>query len=474
MTTFISVFTGIAGFDLGFEQAGMTCVAQVENNAAALQVLDYHYPNVPKIKDVSHAGRHNLPDTDVVCGGFPCQDVSHAGRRAGLAGERSGLYFEFQRLVVELKPRCVVIENVPGLLTSNAGKDFAVVLGGLTGVIPAVPKRGWKYAGVARGRSDLYRVAWRVLDSQYFGVAQRRERVFIVGCLGDGRAAEILFERAGGGGGAAARSAAGQNTAAPLKAGSPSRRNGGSSPVEGEFVVYGTPQITICQNSSNPQVGSPVNTPQSHAHAPLLAGTLGAAHGQNRGLGQENEIDSLISADIAGTVTSGANGVRLSADEPGMLVASALTTKSPSRILRGDGTDNIVQAVNFNASVTSDQPVRKSGKAGALSKSRREGIFSLQMGARRLTPLECERLQGFPDGWTAVMGKLAQRMTSADLDYLRAQYARAYGVILPDDKVRRIISDSARYARLGNAVTVTVARWLGTRILKVMTYADES
>jgi DNA (cytosine-5)-methyltransferase 1 len=149
-------FAGIGGFSLGFERAGLPA------------------------------------DVNVWTGGFPCQDLSVSGKRAGLAGERSGLYFQFHRLVTSLYPRWVVFENVPGLLSSNDGWDFAIVIGGLTGVIPSVPKQGWGNAGFARG--PIYSVAYRILDAQFFGVPQRRRRVFIVGSLGDSTCSEILFE----------------------------------------------------------------------------------------------------------------------------------------------------------------------------------------------------------------------------------------------------------------------------------------
>jgi DNA (cytosine-5)-methyltransferase 1 len=173
---FISLFSGIGGFDLGFERAGMECVAQVEIDDAARAVLEKHYPDVPKFKDVKEFGYGQFArgTIDLICGGFPCQDLSIVGKRAGLAGERSGLWFEFARIIDELEPRWVVIENVPGLLSSNGGADFAVILQWLV-------KRG-------------YGVCWRVLDAQYFGVPQRRRRVFVVASLGIGSCAQVLFE----------------------------------------------------------------------------------------------------------------------------------------------------------------------------------------------------------------------------------------------------------------------------------------
>src|SRR3990167_5596480 len=120
---FGSLFTGVGGFDLGFERAEMTCAWQAEKDKHCLQVLANHWPNIKRYEDVKDVGRNAEP-IDLLCGGFPCQDLSVAGKRAGLAGERSGLWFEFARIIGELRPRWVVIENVPGLLSSNSGRDF--------------------------------------------------------------------------------------------------------------------------------------------------------------------------------------------------------------------------------------------------------------------------------------------------------------------------------------------------------------
>lgn len=177
MITFGSLFSGIGGFDLGFERAGMVCAWQVEFDKNCQNILRKHWSETELFDDVRTAGKHNLEPVDVICGGFPCQDVSIAGKRAGLAGERSGLWSEFARIIDELEPKWVVIENVPGLLSSNRGRDFATVVRWLA-------ERG-------------YGVAWRILDSQYFGVAQRRRRVFIVASFGDGRTADVLFESEG-------------------------------------------------------------------------------------------------------------------------------------------------------------------------------------------------------------------------------------------------------------------------------------
>src|SRR5215471_2469288 len=203
----ISLFSGVGGFELGFDRAGIDTVLQVEQDPVCLSVLARHWPDCERRSDVRNLdgalfqqlgddftrrcagsvrnGHGPQPrfdgrlrdasgwDVDLIYGGFPCQDVSVAGQRAGLSGQRSSLWFEFERILSELRPRWTVVENVPGLLSSNAGRDFARILMGLGEL-----GYGWAY---------------RVLDARWFGVPQRRRRVFIVGCLGDqARAAAVL------------------------------------------------------------------------------------------------------------------------------------------------------------------------------------------------------------------------------------------------------------------------------------------
>jgi len=319
--TFGSLFAGIGGFDLGFERAGMACKWQVEIDDKCRQVLAYHWPDVDRsVTDVTAAGKRNLEPVDVICGGFPCQDVSVAGKREGLSGKRSGLWFQFHRVLAELKPRWVVVENVPGLLSSNGGRDFAAILRGLV-------KLG-------------YGVCWRVLDAQFAGVPQRRRRVFIVGSLGGGRAAEVLFE----------------------------------------------------------SEGSAWNPAPSREAGERVTGSL--APGAHPGGITQQEV------------SSGGNdgGFRTG---PGEHVVIALDWQSG-----GDVRLNI-----------SDE------HTSALQASQTPAIAFIAggFGVRRLTPRECERLQGFPDDWTLV----------GDM------------------------KDSPRYRMLGNAVAVPCAGWIGRRIMEV-------
>lgn len=157
---FISLFAGIGGLDLGLERAGMECVAQVEIDDFCQKILTKHWASIPKYKDVRDVGKHNLPTADLVCGGFPCQDVSLAGNRKGLEGKRSTLWSEFYRIVCEVQPRWVVIENVPGLLSSDFGEFFSKILRELS--------------------QSGYAVTWRIIPASALGARHIRERIFIV------------------------------------------------------------------------------------------------------------------------------------------------------------------------------------------------------------------------------------------------------------------------------------------------------
>jgi DNA (cytosine-5)-methyltransferase 1 len=173
-----SFFAGIGGFDLGLERAGMKVVFQCEINRFCQKVLKSHWPNVPLHSDISKVEPTDIPNNaQVWCGGFPCQDLSLAnqGKRRGLEGERSGLFYKYAELIGSRKPRWVIIENVPGLLNSHQGKDFQLLLKKL---------------------DELgYGVSWRVFDAKYFGTPQRRRRTYVIASLGNLRSAEVLFER---------------------------------------------------------------------------------------------------------------------------------------------------------------------------------------------------------------------------------------------------------------------------------------
>jgi len=504
--TFGSLFAGIGGLDLGLERAGMLCKWQGEIDGYCLKVLEKHWPNVRRYGDVRECGRQNLEPVDLICGGFPCQDVSVAGRRKGLAGSRSGLWFEFHRVLEELRPRWVVIENVPGLLSSRQGRDFALIL---------------------RGLAELgYLSAWRILDAQYFGVAQRRRRVFIVGHLGDGRAAQVLFEPTCGPRDTPPSREAGARVADPLtesfakhrgasagkdsyprnmiveetlawhenKAGelTPSDhmkalRSGASHSYqgvayniqqndggehrrkdrpEGGMYVKETDKALTVGTTDRTVVASTLVSPQKQWNSEQALPNLVVGFDKSRGTvsGDVSAPLRCNSAESPGVNDGKADNQCVLYRDPDHygLAINAEDSVSPPLVggqSGGGGTNNRphVLAVSENQRAElrltpySRQLTSGGGKpgqgypavltVGTLSASDGEwsyltnqavdaGYMQLtQYGVRRLTPVECERLQGFPDNFTAGQ------------------------------------SDSKRYKQLGNAVCVPVAEWIGRRIM---------
>jgi len=205
----------------------------VENNRFCQAVLRTHFPNAQLFPDVRDCSRQNLSPVDIITAGFPCQDVSTVGKRAGLSGEQTSLFFEVIRIARELKPSWLVLENVLGLLYSKAGRDFSVVLSSVA----------------ALG----YFVAYRILDSQFFGVPQRRRRVFIIGSLRKGGAAEVLFESQSSSRNNQTGQALGKETA-----GSTSRRLGIHRIISGTLTA--SPNIVL-QALTNQIIKQPVRRP---------------------------------------------------------------------------------------------------------------------------------------------------------------------------------------------------------------------
>jgi DNA (cytosine-5)-methyltransferase 1 len=169
--TFGSLFAGVGGFDMGMEQAGWDCRFQVEWDFNCQTILGKHWPLVPKWGDVSSVEGSDLPPVDCIIFGSPCQDLSVAGKRDGLRGQRSGLFYDAIRIIKEMRdatngtfPRWAIWENVAGALSSNAGRDFGAVINEMV-------------------KAGSVLVEYALLDAQYFGIAQRRKRVFVVACF---------------------------------------------------------------------------------------------------------------------------------------------------------------------------------------------------------------------------------------------------------------------------------------------------
>ncbi len=449
-TTYVSLFAGAGGFDVGFDAAGFRCLAQVEIDKTARSVLGRHWPDVPRFADVRNFGAEQVPTCDVVVGGFPCQDVSTAGRRKGFeGGERSSLWYEMLRVIRELRPVCVVWENVPGLLTADDGRAFAHVLVGL---------------------ADLgFDGGWRTVDAQFFGVPQQRRRVF--GCfargdLGAERCAEILALPEGVRRRTPPRRKKGQRVAAPLTRGS---SNGGVNPPgrrqedDTNLVVatyselgsgHATYQEAEVAGAQRAGGGGAVaanlavfgggecggNAPRGAAALTAKAGTRQDFDTENFVLMQEVAVGCQApdgypkgrEDGLAYTLTARpqrGHGASLSVCVT-VPVTHSLTAEGADASEDGTGRGT---PIVFNWQSGGDCRLNAGSLPDALSVGQTPAVHVGPV-VRRLTPLECERLMGWPDDHTKF---------------------RADG---------SVIADGPRYRLCGNGVVGTVSRWLAERL----------
>lgn len=407
-----SVCSGIEAATAAWHPLGWTPVFFSEIDSFACALLEQRYPSVPNLGDMTRF--HEWPDAriDVLCGGTPCQSFSVAGLRAGLVDPRGNLAISFLEIAKRYRPRWVLWENVPGVLSSNRGRDFAAFLGGLGQL-----GYGWSF---------------RVLDAQYHGLAQRRRRVFAVGYFGNwSAAAAVLFDVASMRGDPPPSRKAGQAIAAPLTAGtrSNSRPAGRRQEDDSNIVLANT-------------------LPAHHGRQDLdnetyIARCITAREGSR----QDWETETLIAHTLR------AEGHDASEDGTGRGTPLIAFCPQPECANYAD----ITPTINIGSSSGGKPPVtpfaqnqreevRELAVAGSLSSIRRgdaknetllahEPLSAIARSAvRRLTPRECERLQGFVDDYTLIT--------------YRGKPAR----------------DGPRYAKLGNSMAVTCMQWLGRRI----------
>ncbi len=269
--------------DLGLEQAGIKIEWQVEIDEYRRSILAKHWPDTPRSSDIRGVSGQGLKQVDLICGGFPCQDLSVAGKREGLKGERSGLFFELARVVRIRKPRWILVENVPGLLSQDEGEAMGQVI---------------------ETFSELgYGLSWRVLDSQYFGVPQRRRRVYIVGRLGGPCPREILFEPESGEGSPQEGGKAEQEVAKPLGAGSIGR--GRRQDLDNEsYIVYAI-EDPRGKQSGGSEVGlgvreGPMYSLQAkHQHGVAVVGEKADSGGVREAPGVSGPLDVSLSCECS-------------------------------------------------------------------------------------------------------------------------------------------------------------------------------
>lgn len=356
-----SLFDGSGGFPLAARMCGIEPVWASEIEPYPIRVTKKNFPNMKHLGDVTKINGAEIEPVDVITFGSPCQDLSVAGKQKGLSGERSGLFMEAVRIIKEMRektdgqyPAFAVWENVPGAFSSNKREDFRVVLETLARAAEAgvsIPRSAkWKKSGEIL--ADGWSIAWRTFDAQYWGVPQRRKRIYLVGDFRGGRAGKVLFEREGlqrdfKPCGAAREEAAGGIGEGAYAAGFMGRAGSGSGSVA--YVGEGAPTL---------RAGMEANVLYAH---PKTAGTLCASGaGLNRPSGQGNEADLCVC--IA------ENTIGRHAAIWGFQAFGKYTRTETGKTLMS--CDDITT-----------------------------GDLILDYAVRRLTPLECCRLQGFPDNW---------------------------------------------------------------------------
>jgi DNA (cytosine-5)-methyltransferase 1 len=423
---YLSVCSGIEAATVAWHHMGWEAVGYSEIEKFPSQVLAHHYPKVPNLGDMTKFKEWDIGTIDLLVGGTPCQSFSVAGLRKGMADPRGNLALTYCAILDKFKPKWFVWENVPGVLSSGGGRDFGSFLG-------AVAQLGYGFA-------------YRVLDAQYFGVAQRRKRVFVVGCLGDWRsAAAVLFERESLCGdikksrkkkenittfvessfGAFREDTTGGTTKA-----SGGVLGGGSETIAVVYENHGTDSrikpVDVCPTVTSRWGTGGNNVPLVNKTISIQGNLIGRDKGDPQGIGvaENAPMYTLNATDVHGV----AQPIVLM--DQGGSVMNVMQDGTVGTLRREThGHEPVVIAPTLTAS---NDPSRSPQSTEVTNQV--AAVYASNMAVRRLTPVECERLQGFPDNYTDIQLK---------------------GKPTPD---------GPRYKALGNSMAVPVMRWIGERI----------
>lgn len=428
---FISVCSGIEAASVAWGPLGWKAAWFSEIESFPSAVLAHHYTDTPNLGDMTRFKDWPDATVDLLCGGTPCQSFSNAGLRAGLDDPRGQLMLTFGAIAARYRPRWLVWENVPGVLSSNGGRDFGAFLG-LLGHLG-------------------YGFAYRVLDAQYVrvdgygrAVPQRRNRVFVVGCLGDWRsAAAVLLERESLRGDLAPRRSPGARVAATLTRGAESSGRGGYA---GRRQEDDTNIVAGSLAGNGPGAGWRIGPDEAAAHqlvANALTGEGFDAGEDGTGRGTPLTVSMCLNAKGGGGRLDGESetlipitGAGFDADPLAFDTTQITSAQNRNNPKRGDACHQLASqqhppAIAFNAR---QDPINGPINGPIDCDGSTNGVMFPRQAVRRLMPVECERLMGFPDGYTAITwrGKPA--------------------------------ADGPRYKAIGNSWAVNCARWIGWRI----------
>lgn len=404
-----SLFDGIGGFPYAASLVGIEPIWAAEIEPFGIAVTKMRFPNMQHLGSVTEIHGYDIPPVDIISFGSPCQDLSVAGKRAGMKNEghgdeettRSGLFFEAIRIIYEMRsatdgkyPTFIIWENVPGAFSSNHGRDFQSVLSEITKTDVPMPQSGkWCGAGMVRG--GAVSVAWRVFDAQFWGVPQRRKRIYLVGSFGSQSPEEILFKR-------------------------------------------------DCVRGYLTQSGEPWQRATSDVESGVNVSCFDA-----RGNG---------SGGIAPTMTGDHNG-HIS-DYTAILAYSICSLNSNS--MKSDNPHSGIYEAKTARTLDCNGGNPRCNQGGNVVV---ESYSVADNGARRLTPLECERLQGYPDNWTQL--PKIENMTDDEYDFYLKVYmtdkairGKATKVPSQDALIKwynKLDNDGNRYKASGNSLAIPCA-----------------
>lgn len=551
-----SLFSGSGGFELAGSIFGIRPIWASEIEPFPILVTTKNFPEMKHLGDINKLNGADLEPVTIIAGGSPCQDMSIAGKREGLDGSRSNLFREQIRIIKEMResdraagrtgtqirPRYMVWENVPGAFSSNKGKDFQAVLQEIVSItdeesnVPLPPKGKWQTAGCIMG--DHFSIAWRVLDAQYWGVPQRRKRIYLVADFGGNTAPKILFEREGLSGNFTESREAWQRTAGDIKTGthkagtddvecydiSDRRRVADKSEVSPTLttkmgtggnnvpiVLENHPQdcrVTIAEDGNVPMI---MNEVRAVDQRNLSLGndkseTLhGSGHGSSVGTIIEPMVlhitqDPTVFKGKAPCLTQGNPKTGQATVGVAIPIADKATRyKGGGSTRNNDGSANglgigepgapantLTAADRHGVACFAQQAIgeyEESEKASCLKRRDYKDSTDLILWEyiiRRLTPLECCRLQGFPDNWAEELG--ITEPTQEDIDHWREVFRtqmEAMGESKKEKTDNQICkwlkdpeSDSAKYKMWGNGIALPCAMFVMEGIAMILSRED--
>lgn len=565
-----SLFSGSGGFELAGSIFGIRPIWASEIEPFPILVTTKNFPEMKHLGDINKLNGADLEPVTIIAGGSPCQDMSIAGKREGLDGSRSNLFREQIRIIKEMResdraagrtgtqirPRYMVWENVPGAFSSNKGKDFQAVLQEIVSItdeesnVPLPPKGKWQTAGCIMG--DHFSIAWRVLDAQYWGVPQRRKRIYLVADFGGNTAPKILFEREGLSGNFTESREAWQRTAGDIKTGthkagtddvecydiSDRRRVADKSEVSPTLttkmgtggnnvpiVLENHPQdcrVTIAEDGNVPTLTSRMGT--GGGNVPMIMNEVRAVDQRNLSLGNDKSetLHGSGHGSSVGTIiepmalhitqdptvfegktpclTQGNPKTGQATVGVAIPIADKATRyKGGGSTRNNDGSANglgigepgapantLTAADRHGVACFAQQAIgeyEESKKASCLKRRDYKDSTDLILWEyiiRRLTPLECCRLQGFPDNWAVELG--IPEPTQEDIDHWREVFRTQMEAMgeskkeKTDNQIRKWLkdpeSDSAKYKMWGNGIALPCAMFVMEGIAMILSEED--